>query len=112
MKKMFSIGLVLVMACSFVLAGQNKAEAMDNASAAILAGTMAIIGGAVISAIASDAYAADRAYAGWRPAAYHNVRTVIVYEHPGYKDRNRLYRRSWGAERERFSYERGGRHWR
>jgi hypothetical protein len=98
MRKMLSMGLVLVMACSFVLLGQRRADAMDNSSAAILAGTMAIIGGAMIGAIANDAYAAD-----------HEVRTKIIYDRSRYKSCDRPYR-AWYKERERSVYERGRQH--
>jgi len=107
MKKMFSAGLVVVFACSFLLVGRGRADAMDNASAAILAGTMAIIGGAAISAIISDTHHPYRVYEERRPVVYHRVPAAMGYEYHRYKSYDRPYQRAFRHAGERFVYERG-----
>ena len=110
MRKMLSIGLMVVMACSLVLVGQRKADAMDTASAVIVAGTMAFIGGAVVGAIANDAYAAERVYGERRPVVRHEVHTRVLYSRPDYRICDRPHRLPWHDAGGRVVYERGGRH--
>lgn len=112
MKKIVSIILTLVLACSFMFLGAPRAEAMNNESAAMLAGAIAIFGKPVLQTIVREitpppaqAYTTTYSYQAY-PA-----RSEVVYvapEHPDcYKPHNRAYMRGWRDERRRLEYERG-----
>ncbi len=98
MRKVLAVGLVLVLACSFVLIGKGSADAMNNEAAAMLAGAIAIVGGAAIHAATVNAYYPEPVYVETYPTSYYRERTVIVHEYPRYRNFHRPYR---GA------YERG-----
>jgi hypothetical protein len=100
MKRFMYLFLVGVLVAGFTLAGTNKAEAMNSGSAALLAGTVALIGGAVVYAAALDANYQRPVYVeSYPPVAhyrevYRPARTEIIYmEHgrryyrPGHADR-------------------------
>lgn len=106
MKKLLAVGLVVVLACSFVLIGKGNAEAMNNEAAAMLAGAIAIFGGAAIHAATADAYYPEPVYVESYPVTYHRERTIIVNEYPRYRSVHRPYRDAYerGHERNRRHY--------
>jgi hypothetical protein len=90
MKRLMYLFLVGVLVAGFTAAGTNKAEAMNNGSAALLAGTVALIGGAVVYAAALDAnyhrpvYVGSRAPVTYYREVYRPARTEIIYLEPGH----------------------------
>ena len=115
MKKAILAVLVLILTGGFLLAGTEKAEAMNNESAAMLAGAIVLFGGPILHAIAEDSYRPAPVYVDAYPSPYYTTRTEIIYERPAYRKCDRRYR---GYERERryerraYSHERGRREWR
>ncbi len=112
MKRILTIIPVFILACSFMLAGNTRAEAMNNESAAMLAGAIAIFGKPVLQTIVREvtpqpAYAYNNSYSY---AAY-PARSEVVYVAPEparcYKPRGRAYERGWRDERRRMEYQRG-----
>ncbi len=114
MKKALLTILVVILAGGFLLAGTPKAEAMNNESAAMLAGAIVLFGGPILHAITTDAYRPAPVYVDAYQAPYYTTRTEIIYERPAYRKCDRPYR---GYERERryerpvyyYYYDRGGR---
>ena len=103
MKKLISISLVLVLAGGLFLAGNSKAEAMNNESAALLTASLVLFGLPVISAIAHDHYGPPPVYADAYYYDSHPVETRVIYRAPRYE---RLYGNYWGRGN---GYERGWR---
>lgn len=125
MKKIITISMVLILACSFSLTGNLKAEAMNNESAAMLAGAIAIFGKPVLNAIGreifypapyydssyyNDSYNSNY-YSDYSTYYYPN-RTRIIYISPGYSRHHRQgrdsYERGWDRDRDHeYGYSRG-----
>ena len=103
MKKILSIGLVLIIVNGFTLVSFKNASAMNNESAAMLAGAIAIFGKPVLNAIGNEIF--------FPP---YNSRTTPIYEYdPCYRPRT-AYEKGWCAEQlriqreqERLEYQRG-----
>lgn len=85
MKKLSYLLLIGVIVAGLTVTGTGKAEAMDNGSAALVAGTVALIGGAVMYAAMVDADHHRPVYVGSYPAVtysrevYRPVRTEVIY---------------------------------
>jgi hypothetical protein len=94
MKKMVMAILVVVLAGGFLVVGDKRAEAMNNESAALLAGAIAVLGPPLLYGM-SGAYRPGPAYAASYP-----VRTEVVYEYRSHA-RNERY-----CEKRR-AYDRG-----
>ncbi len=102
MKKLVSLTVIFMLAISFLIIGNTKAEAMNNESAAMLAGAIALFGKPVLNAIAQDVMYPGQAYAPAYPAQYRYAypatryieRTEIIYVQPEHK---RFCRHRWGA---------------
>lgn len=92
MKRLIYLFLVGVLIAGFTAAGTTKAEAMDSQSAALLAGTAALIGGAVIYASALDAGHQRPVYVQSYPSVthyrevYRPVRTRVIYLDRDHRD--------------------------
>lgn len=103
MKKLVTVTLVLLLAVGFLVVGNNRAEAMNNESAAVLAGTIAIFGLPVMHAIAQEIMYPGPGYASAYPAHYRPAypsryieRTKVIYVEPRYQ----IHRhRGWAYER-------------
>ena len=95
MKKVSLVILIVVLAGGFLVMGNTRAEAMNNESAALLAGAIAVFGPPVLYAMSRGGYRSGPAYATSYP-----VRTRVVYEHRSYAP----HQRHCGKER---AYERG-----
>ena len=107
------VGLMLIIVLCFSAIGTPKAEAMNNESAAMLAGAIAILGGPILRSITEHMD---------RPGVYEEpVRTRIIYRavpmyrrhDPCYRPRT-AYERGWCTEmkriqreREEYEYQRG-----
>lgn len=117
MKKVISIVLAVALAGSFLLIDTKKAEAMNNESAAMLAGAIAIFGKPVLQTVAREILPASPAYAGSYAESYPRHTTVtqreIIYVEPErhynrhYPPRGRAYERGWRDEWRRHEYWRG-----
>ena len=101
MKKLISASLVLVLAGGLLLAGNTKAEAMNNESAALLAASLVLFGLPVINAVAHDHYGPSPVYAGAYYYDSYPVQTRLIYRAPRYE---RYYGQYWGRG---HGYERG-----
>jgi hypothetical protein len=92
MKRLMYLFLVGVLVAGFTAGGTARAEAMDSGSAALLAGTVAVIGGAVLYAAALDADHHRPVYVKSYPSVtyyrevYRPARPGVVYVHPGRRD--------------------------
>jgi len=122
MKKLITISMLLMLACSFLFIENTKAEAMNNESAAMLAGAIALFGRPVLNAISREvfypapyydsSYYGDSYYSNYYPgySTYYPARTRIIYTSPGYSRHYRhgrdSYERGWYEDRER-EYPRG-----
>ena len=111
MKKFTTIMLITMLAISFLVIGNTKAEAMNNESAAMLAGAIAIFGRPILNAIAQDMMYPGQVYAPAYPAQYRYAypatryieRTRIIYANPRHErfcrhwrgDHRRGYRDEW-----------------
>ncbi|MEJ2697237.1 MAG: hypothetical protein P8013_11375 [Candidatus Sulfobium sp.] len=114
MKRLMYLLLAGVMVVGFTAAQTERAEAMDSGSAALLAGTVAVIGGAVVYAAALDADHHRPVYVESRPSVtyyrevYRPARTRVIYVRPGHRDcfpdRDRYRHRGWDRN------DRGWRH--
>lgn len=111
MKRFMYLLLIGALFAGFTAAGTGRAEAMDNRSAALLAGTVAIVGGAVMYAAALDSGHQRTVYVRSYPRpthyreVYRPVRTEVIYVEPGRPDCFRgHYRSNYG---ERHHYDRG-----
>ncbi|MGE5301448.1 MAG: hypothetical protein ACM3MB_10910 [Acidobacteriota bacterium] len=111
MKKMFLIGLVFVLTFGFLLAATPRADAMNNESAAMLAGAIVLFGGPILHAMASDTYRPAPVYVETPAVSYHTTRTEIIYDRPVYRNCRKpfrgAYERGWRDERARYYYGRG-----
>jgi hypothetical protein len=56
MKKILTISVCLIIVCSFLLIGNTRADAMNNESAAMLAGAIALFGRPILNSIANDVF--------------------------------------------------------
>ncbi|MDA8077599.1 MAG: hypothetical protein M0Z79_01550 [Nitrospiraceae bacterium] len=86
MKRALYILMIGVLAAGIMAAGGSRAEAMNNESAALLAGGIALFGGAVLNAVTHPA----PVYAETYPTVYYGysyrpVRTRVVYVAPAYR---------------------------
>lgn len=116
MKKVISIVLAVALAGSFLLIDTKKAEAMNNESAAMLAGAIAIFGKPVLQTVAREIMPASPAYAEYYGDSYPRHTRVtereVIYVKPDryyyydYPPRSRAYERGWRDER-RHDYWRG-----
>ncbi len=125
MKKIITISMVFILACSFLFIGNTKAEAMNNESAAMLAGAIAIFGKPVLNAIGREifypapyydnSYYGDSYYSNYYsdyPTSYYPARTTIIYTSPGYSRHYRYgrdsYKRGWDRDCDHeYGYSRG-----
>jgi hypothetical protein len=96
MKKMLLVILVVALAGGFLVIGDTRAEAMNNESAVLLAGAIAVFGPPLLYGM-SGAYRPAPAYAASYP-----VRTEVVYEYSSYAPHER---HCWKQR----AYERGRR---
>jgi hypothetical protein len=108
-KKMILTGLVLVLTCGFLLTDTHRAQAMNNESAAMLAGAIVLFGGPILHAMTSDAYRPAPAYVESPPVSYYTTRTEIIYERPVYRAYRKPFRGAYGRgwRDERAGYYRG-----
>lgn len=111
MKKIIVIGLVLITALSFVLVVNSDVQAMNNESAAMLAGAIAIFGKPVLNAVATEifypqTYSTYPVTTVYTPAPTYNYdscyRPRSAYER-GYCDEQLRIERA----QERLQYRRG-----
>jgi ribulose kinase len=102
-RRMFLTALVMVLAGGFLLTGTSRADAMNNESAAMLAGAIVLFGGPIIHAIATDVYRPAPVYVDSYPRAHYTTRTDIIYDRPVYKKSYRNFRRD---SRSGWRYER------
>lgn len=101
MKKLLSLSLALILAGSFLMAGNTKAEAM-NEEAALVAGAI-LLGPPFIWAMTHGRYYGPApVYAGGYYDSYPG-QTRVIYRTPRY---GRYYGRYWGKG---YGYERGWR---
>ncbi|MEW5743915.1 MAG: hypothetical protein AB1805_00555 [Nitrospirota bacterium] len=111
MKTIVSFILVAVLACGFLFMGSAEAEAMNNESAAMLAGAIAIFGKPMLQAVVREISPAQPAYAASYPS-YTETREIIYVtddrpHHKHYRHRNKAYERGWRDEWRERAYERG-----
>jgi hypothetical protein len=108
MKKLISIGLVLVLAGGLILAENKKAEAIDPASAALIGASIMLL--PVIGAMSHDHYRPAPYYSGGYYDNPYPVQTRVYYNAaPRYEryyarnwNRGYGYERDWSRHRERF----------
>ena len=126
MKKLISIGLVVVLAGGLILAENKRAEAIDPASAALIGASIMLL--PILGHIAHehDYYGHAPYYSGAYPAASYDgayyanpypVRTRVIYRAPRYEryygqdwGRGRGYERGWQEHRDHRQYSRGSGH--
>jgi hypothetical protein len=106
MKKILTISVCLIIVCSFLLIGNTRADAMNNESAAMLAGAIALFGRPILNSIANDVF-----YYSYSTFTY-PARTRVKHFYPGHrryygKKSFRPYRRGWRDERYEMEYRRG-----
>jgi hypothetical protein len=118
------IGFALIITLVFLLVPVRQAKAMNNESAALLAGAIALFGRPVLNAIVQDIfYGPERVYYTPRPTYYTTRPTrvvykrVYIYKQPCYRPcppPSYAYERGWCDEmrrilrqRERYEYQRG-----
>lgn len=111
MKRLMYLFLAGVLVAGFTMGGVTRAEAMDSGSAALLAGTVAVIGGAVLYAAALDADHHRPVYASSYPVTYYGevhrpVRSRVVYVHRDrrgcFRDHYRGDHRGWRHDYRRY----------
>ncbi len=102
MKKLITVSMVVVLALGLLLIGNTRADAMNNESAALLAGAIAVFGGAALHAAVYPEPAYPVYYAPSYPV------TRVVYGYPGYRGCYAGYRGYWGPRW--GAYGRGWRH--
>jgi hypothetical protein len=102
MKKMLMVILVVALAGGFLIIGDTRAEAMNNESAALLAGAIAVFGPPLLYGM-SGAYRPGPAYAASYP-----VRTEVVYEYRSHAPHERHCMKQRGYERGRHDGVRHG----
>lgn len=101
MKKLLSISIVFILACSLLLIGGTRADAMNNESAALLAGAIALFGPPVLNAMTAGAFYTTPVHYSSYPRAYYPVRTEVIYAYPGYRkcySHSSAYERGWREE--------------
>lgn len=107
MKRVLSISVLLIIAISFLFIGSTDTYAMNNESAAMLAGAIAIFGKPVINAMAGEIFYPT--YYNSYPAynSYYNsypVQTRVIYQTAPIYDYDSYYRPYNNYERR---YDRG-----
>ena len=109
MKKLISIGLVVVLAGGLILAENKRAEALDPASAALIGASVMLL--PLISAVSHehDHYRSDAYYSGANYDYPYPTQTRVYYSAPRYEryygrnwNRGYGYERDWGRHRGRF----------
>ncbi|MCL5024335.1 MAG: hypothetical protein M1497_13415 [Nitrospirae bacterium] len=114
MRKIVITGLALALVCGFLFVGTPGAEAMNNESAAMLAGAIAVFGPPVLSAMTGNGFYREPVYSGAYYAPAYPVRTEVIYVSPGYRRHcgpaGHAYERGWRGEWRRHDYERGREH--
>ena len=103
MRKTMAMGLVLIIALGFILIGHSDVQAMNNESAAMLAGAIAIFGKPILNAIGAEIF--------YPTYTLYPLRTKVVYRTapaykfaPCYRPRS-AYERGWCRERRRIQRE-------
>ena len=99
MKKIAAVFVITSLLCSFLLLGSGKAEAMNNESAALLAGAIVLFGPPILQAMTGGFY-----YPAYYPAG-----TQVVLSGHGYgryERHDRAYRRGRCDEQRRSDYRR------
>ena len=95
---------------SLLAIGANKADAMNNESAALLTAGIILLGIPVMNAIANEGAYTEPAYYNAGPPRYIE-KTQIVYVQPKYKKHRRHwakpYKRGYRQEWKRQQYRRG-----
>ncbi len=90
MKRALYILMIGVLAAGILAAGGSRAEAMNNESAALLAGGIALFGGAVLNAVTHPAPVYAEAYpSGYYGYSYRPVRSRVIYVAPAYRGHRR-----------------------
>lgn len=119
MKKFLTMTLIFILAISFLVVGNTRADAMNNESAALLTAGIVLLGIPVMSAIARETAYPGPAYAPAYRAQYREAypppryieKTKIIYVQPKHKrhhrHRGRAYERGYRDERRRLEYRRG-----
>jgi hypothetical protein len=99
MKKMAGAFAIISMLCGFLLLGSSKAEAMNNESAALLAGAIVLFGPPVLQAVTGGFY-----YPAYYPAG---TRVVVTGGGHGWYERyDRAHWRGRYDEHSRNDYRR------
>jgi hypothetical protein len=99
MKKMAGAFAIITMLCSFLLLGSNRAEAMNNESAALLAGAVVLFGPPVLQAMTGGFY-----YPAYYPSG---TRVVVTGDgHRRYERQDRAYWRGRYDEQRRHDFRR------
>jgi len=105
MKKIITITLIVLLAATFLIAGNERAEAMNNESAALLTAGLVLFGQPVVKAVAREIMYPGGYYEPAYPAHYRDrhehtryiERTKVIYVEPRHQ---RLHRhRDWAYER-------------
>lgn len=111
MKKFITITVIFMLAVSFLLAGNTKAEAMNNESAALLTAGIVLLGVPVMRAIAREVTYPQPAYVYAAPPPRYIERTKIIYVQPRHKKHHRHwprgYARGYRDEWNFLEYRRG-----
>ncbi len=103
MKKAGGVLIILTVICGFLLLGSQRAEAMNNESAALLAGTVVLFAPPVIQAMTGGfAYPAPAPRFAYYPPYYRDRPEVVIIDvgHRRY-GRERAYWRGRRDERRR-----------
>jgi hypothetical protein len=124
MKKLLSISLVLILAGGVLMAENTKAEAMDPATAALVAAGVLLVP-PFISALAHGPYYGPAPvygggyygggyYGGGYYGGSYPAQTRVIYRAPryggyygGYQGRGYVYERGWREHREHREFRRG-----
>ena len=123
MKKLISIGLVVLLAGGLILVENERAEAIDPASAALIGASIMLLPVLGHIAYEHDHYRHSPYYSGAYPAASYDgayyatpypPRTRVYYSAPRYEryyggnwNRGYGYERDWRSHRGRFDDHRG-----
>ncbi|MBI4699008.1 MAG: hypothetical protein HY758_08935 [Nitrospirae bacterium] len=115
MKSFISITIILMLTASCLIIGNSRAEAMNNESAAMLAGAIAIFGKPMLNAMANEIMYPGQEYAPSRHTQYRTAypattryveRTEVIYVRP---EHERFCRHKWHAYKR--GYRDGWRHY-
>jgi hypothetical protein len=99
MKKMAGVFSIIMMLCSFLLLDSSRAEAMNNDSAALLAGAVVLFGSPAIQAMTGGVY-----YPAYYPS---ETRIVVIGDaHRRYVRGDRAYWRGRYDGQHRHDYRR------